>query len=298
MKKIYEAEDLKVKPVIITLIIVLLFIMIVSFRPLDPDFELVGFLVTFVFMIIFCTVVFLVACFSDIINYRKFIKYRNRVILNGIKIKGNIIESEQEVRVFINNVPTKYKYIAFIQIEDGTVFKTPYLLIDPDKLTNKEVTVYKNGNEFFATDFSYDDNIEEKETIKEFFKKINSYDFHILNRKECVASLIIGSLLMTVMLFFMISSNNNIWIVFFPFFITSVGIFLQGLLSLVMCNKILASKISKRIQMSGLLIYIFGFLIIWDYYTIKDNQIILFVFSLIFWAAGIYLLIRYFIDIK
>ena len=55
------------------------------------------------------------------------------------------------------------------------------------------------------------------------------------------------------------------------------------------------SNISNYIYIIGFLIFWFGFLMIFDYYTIKfwnDNGSQLFFFSLIFWAAGIYIIYK------
>ena len=69
---------------------------------------------------------------------------------------------------------------------------------------------------------------------------------------------------------------------------------MQGLLPLFMIDKIQAVKISKRVYMVGFLLYLFGFLIVWDYLTLRDGQINLFLLSLFFWILGIYLVIRWF----
>jgi sRNA-binding regulator protein Hfq len=45
----------------------------------------------------------------------------NIEIINGIKLKGTIIESEQEVALWVNNIPTKYRYVAIIKVENGDV---------------------------------------------------------------------------------------------------------------------------------------------------------------------------------
>ena len=56
----------------------------------------------------------------------------------------------------------------------------------------------------------------------------------------------------------------------------------------------LAGKITNYIYTAGFLMYLFGFLAVWDYYAILNGEWKLALFSLIFWAVGFYIIKRNF----
>lgn len=291
----YEAEELKNKVITIAIIVVFFIVVLVGFKPLDPGFDIAGFLVVVGFMTFFSIIMFLMFGVTDILKRNKFKKIKKEFILKGTKLKGTVIDSKEEVRVYVNGVPTKYKYIATIQTEDGYVFETPYLLINPNKLLTKEVTVYKKDDKYFATDFNYDFSQKEKKTKKEKFNHIHLNDFAVPSKGQCIITLIYGMIFSMFIGWILVKAADNMTrIIVVPFFTTSIGIFLQGLLPLFMIDKILAIKISKRVYMIGFLLYFFGFLIVWDYLTLRDSQINLFLLSFIFWIIGIYFVIRWF----
>ena len=293
---IYENEKLNCKPILICIIIVFAFVMLVTFRPFSPGFEIAGLLFGFGFMIFFSIIMFLMFCIGDIIKLKKFKVYKENFITKGTKLKGTIVDSEEEVSLYVNNMPSKYKYVAIIKVENGDVFKTPYLIINPNKCSTKDVVVYKKDEEYFASYFDYNFEQVDKKIKKETFKHIHSADFNIPSKAQSITTLIAG----IVFCFFLVvmlakAADNTTQIILIPFCIAGIGIFLQGLLPLVMIDKVNAIKISKRVYMGGFLLYWFGFLMLWDYTSLRDGQISLFVFSLIFWLVGIYLVKRWFL---
>lgn len=297
MKKdiIYENEKLNCKPILVGSIIVCIFVILISFRPLSSNFDVKGFLVTICFMLFFYLIMFLIFCLGDILKFKKFKKYKEEFVKNGIKLKGTIIESEQEVALWVNNIPTKYRYVAIIKVENGDVFRTPYLVINPKKCKTQDVIVYQEDDNYFATKFDYDFNQEKKKTKKENFEYIHSNDFNIPSKKQSIITLLMSVILCYIFIYLLLISADNITrLIMTPFCIAGIGVFLQGLLPLIMVDKILAVKISKRVYMAGFLLYIFGFLILWDYFALRDGQVNLFILSLIFWAVGIYLIKRWF----
>jgi len=86
-------------------------------------------------------------------------------------------------------------------------------------------------------------------------------------------------------------TNNDIMIriTFSALFFYSIGMFLHGLLPITLKSSQLAGKIINYIYTAGFLMYLFGFLAVWDYYTILREEWILVIFSIPFWIAGIYI---------
>ena len=108
-----------------------------------------------------------------------------------------------------------------------------------------------------------------------------------------------------------------------PFIICGLAVLLKGVISLIQCSRNLSSNnydynnqekneiinknlnnfqvVTSRIYIIGFLIFWFGFLILMDYESIKkinDGGLQLILFSLIFWAAGIFVVYQAFRKIK
>lgn len=88
--------------------------------------------------------------------------------------------------------------------------------------------------------------------------------------------------------------NGDIWVyaMLLPFWVAGVAATLQGLLPIVFHkNQGLVKNIGIKIYIGAFFTYWFLFLIIFDYTAIVDKDWQMFIFSLLFWAVGIFSLV-------
>lgn len=103
-------------------------------------------------------------------------------------------------------------------------------------------------------------------------------------------------------------------IVIIPFLICGLAVLIKGIVALVQGLNLrkgmnddnvsaesvldkheklnIADKIFSKLYMVGFLLFWFGFLIVFDYFAIKQGQMSMLAFSLIFWVVGIYVAIK------
>lgn len=88
--------------------------------------------------------------------------------------------------------------------------------------------------------------------------------------------------------------NEDIWVyaMLLPFWVAGVAATLQGLLPIAFHkNQGLVKNIGIKIYIGAFFTYWFLFLIIFDYTAIVDKDWQMFIFSLLFWAVGIFSLV-------
>ncbi len=115
---------------------------------------------------------------------------------------------------------------------------------------------------------------------------------------------IIASIFMTVLFgwCFIEAADSTTRICVLPFLTVGVVLLIRGIVGLILVLKVRKGKkddnvsaesvfnldiAHKIINMLGFILFWFGFLIIFDYFAIKQSQMSMLVASLIFWALGI-----------
>ncbi|MDD4165258.1 MAG: hypothetical protein PHD46_04345 [Eubacteriales bacterium] len=117
---------------------------------------------------IFKTILLICACITIVFlwmkeykAYKSAIVSQNRIIKEGKKYKGNIIETEKTAHFLHSRKGevTVFEYravIEYINDKGETIrFTTPELIKNPENLATKEVTVYNLDSVDYATDFGY-----------------------------------------------------------------------------------------------------------------------------------------------
>lgn len=101
--------------------------------------------------------------------------------------------------------------------------------------------------------------------------------------KQVIISIVAAGVLLKVLF-----NTNDYWtkIIVFPFLVFAVGLGIKNAL-IIMGKKILAVKISK-IYVGAFLIYLFAFLVYWDYLSFVDGKYMQILFSIPFWLGGLY----------
>lgn len=111
-------------------------------------------------------------------------------------------------------------------------------------------------------------------------------------------------------------ADNITRIVFIPFFICGLTILIRGFVYFIKGLNLkkalndtdvlaedvfenddklnIVDKIFSKLYLVGFLLFWFGFLIVFDYIAIRDGQTSMFIFSLLFWAVGIFVAIKNF----
>lgn len=101
--------------------------------------------------------------------------------------------------------------------------------------------------------------------------------------KQIITSIVAAGVLLKVLF------NTNDYrtkIIVLPFLIFAVGLGIKNAL-VIMGKKTLAAKISK-IYVGAFLIYLFGFLIYWEYLSFIDGKYMQILFSIPVWLGGLY----------
>lgn len=110
---------------------------------------------------------------------------------------------------------------------------------------------------------------------------------------QSIITSIVGAIFTASMMWLEIKTVDNITrIVALPFLVVGIGAFLQGVLPLVFYkNARNVMNIGKYIYLFTFFSFWFIFLIVMDIAAMRDKNIGMVVFSLIFWVAGIFNLI-------
>ncbi len=154
-------------------------------------------------------------------------------------------------------------------------------------------------------EYEHDDNVEK---VSDAVKKISPYADVIGSVYRLIGSVVVAVFIIT---FFQKVSENASRIALIIFLLFDLLFLIASLISCIKfavwlkrkrmgfdpnenkkdINESLdkAGSISGKIYIVLFLLLWFGFLIVFDYFVIKENSMSLFLFSLIFWAAGIYI---------
>lgn len=294
--KIYEDKKINYFYYIMPAIGVILMIYFTALRLFKPEnWAGSGYLVSMLFTIFWTFFIFLFTYSADIKPRIKLKKLRNKALKFGIKSYGKVINVDKEIAARTNGIPSKLRYYADVELENGRVITTQALLINPERCISNDVTVYEYENYYYVTDFKFPEGYDDN-NIKENKKSIQ-YEigyFEPTSIFQAIIKFIFGCIFTFFFTWGFINSSNNVTrIIFIPFTIISIGILLGGLLPLVFYNnQRLVRNIGRKVYLFGFLLYWFGFLIFFDYSAIKNGNVQLLIFSSIFWIIGIFALVK------
>ena len=266
----------------------------------DPDnWAPYGYLMTLGFIFFFLLINFACYYFSTLKPYIKFKKYKELLLSKGVKVNGEIIESKSRPIVYTNGVPTKYIYTFKVKLDNGTTIEANDILM-PATDFEKDVSVYCYNDKYFVTDFKYiEDEARTKRRKKEAKARVLENDFTPLTMPESIISLAFGVIFVVIMLsLFSKAADLFTMIILIPFIIAGIGVCLQGLLGIIMSDKIKARKISTRVYLVGFLSYWFLILLIGLFVSIRDGNLKMALFTIPFFIVGFYIIKRYFFNKK
>lgn len=293
--KIYENEKIKWYLYIMPVVGIGLMILFTILKIVEPyNWSKGGYMVSMMFMTFWTSIGFIFPYFFDIKPRKKHKLFKELAITNGIKTNGKIIDNLRKTVGYLNGEPSSFVYYAEVELEDGEKIITDALLIDPEKCESNDVTVYQYEDKYYVTDFKISNENIESKGRKSVANEENTYEpIHIF---QSVIEAISGAIFIAIMTWLEIKAADNVTrIIMIPFFIAGMGVFLQGVLPLVFYkNQKIVANMGKKIYLFGFLLYWFGFLIVWDISAIRNNEIGMFLFSLIFWGAGIWILVSNF----
>lgn len=293
--KIYENEKIKWYLYIMPVVGIGLMILFTILKIVEPyNWSKGGYMVSMMFMTFWTSIGLIFPYFFDIKPRKKHKLFKELAITNGIKTNGKIIDNLRKTVGYLNGEPSSFVYYAEVELEDGEKIITDALLIDPEKCESNDVTVYQYEDKYYVTGFKISNENIESKGRKSVANEENTYvPIHIFQN---VIKAISGAIFIAIMTWLEIKAADNVTrIILIPFFIAGMGVFLQGVLPLVFYkNQKIVANMGKKIYLFGFLLYWFGFLIVWDISAIRNNEIGMFLFSLIFWGAGIWILVSNF----
>lgn len=111
-------------------------------------------------------------------------------------------------------------------------------------------------------------------------------------RKGIITNKLIYSIIASIILINIYIKTPNGKLILFPFMICSFALTIKYIFMLFDKDKY--AKIFNKIYSFGFLLFMFGFLIFWCYRGIVDKQYSMLVFSIPFWIAGVYIIIKRF----
>ena len=111
-------------------------------------------------------------------------------------------------------------------------------------------------------------------------------------KKGLITSRLIYSIIASIILINIYIKTPNGKLILFPFMICSFALTIKYIFMLFDKDKY--AKIFNKIYSFGFLLFMFGFLIFWCYKGIVDKQYSMLVFSIPFWIAGVYIIIKRF----
>lgn len=295
--KIYENEKRKLMLYVMPAFSIMFMIILTVFRIVSPEsWAKGGYLISMLFIGFSAGVFSLILYFFDIKARRKFNELKKLVTTNGIKTNGKIVDSLGKTVGYVNGEPSSFVYYAEIKLENGKKITTDALLINP-KLCEEEVTVYVYEDKYYVTDFKMvNDNLKSNNRKTKKSEVIEESTYEPVSVYQHIITTISGAIFTAIMMWLETKAADNATrVILLPFFIAGMGVFLQGLLPLVFYkNQRIVANIGKKIYLFGFLLYWFGFLIVFDISAIRDKNIGMALFSLVFWAVGIWLLISNF----
>ena len=105
-------------------------------------------------------------------------------------------------------------------------------------------------------------------------------------KKGIIASRLMYSIIITLILVNIYIKTPNGKLILLPFLVCSIALLLKNIFLLI--NKDKYSKLFNKIYAIGFLMFWFGFLIFWCYTSVINKQYSMLLFSIPFWIAGIY----------
>ena len=294
IKYYYQDEKLQIIPFVMAGFGLVLMAVFTVFKITDPDnWAPNGYLLAMGFMFLWTWIAFAFAYYTTIKPRSIFLKEKADILNNGKTVIGEIIDSSETVKTYVNGRPSSWVYYAEVKFDDGfeeKTFWTPALLFNPKNLLTTSVTVYCYNNKYFATDFQVSENpVEMKEDTLEVE---NNYRYND-NAFHGFANIISGLIFTGFCLWIFINAADIITrIAIVPFTIAGIGILLKGLSPLLFKNKL--KNLGMKIYLFGFSLFWFGFLIVFDYLSITQGDIQLALFSIIFWIVGLAMIINQF----
>ncbi len=300
-RKIYCDEKILSIPFCIMFGIGIFLLVLFTYLKLtDPDnWAPYGYLIVIIFNLVWLSVCFAFYYFFVLSSYISFKKYKKLVVEKGIKEKGKIIGYDEKPLSYTNGVATSFKYIAKVKLENNDIIKTQDMLIPPNDF-EKDVTVYVYDNKYFVTNFKYiEDEARTKKRKEEAKARVLENEFAPLTMLESIISLVIGVIFVVIMLsLFSKAADLFTMIILIPFIVAGIGVCLQGILGIIMSDKIKARKISTRVYLIGFLSYWFLILVIGLFVSIRDGNLKMALFTIPFFVVGVYIIKRYFFNKK
>lgn len=207
---------------------------------------------------------------------------------NALKLNGKIVNYESEIIGYVNGTP-KFRYIVEVKVdgEEKTIKSLP-LTMNPELFESDDVTVYKDNEKYFITDFRIEENVAKTK------RKRKSAESYTKYQKPSLAQNIVYILASTMIIFpsimgFIKAGDIVTRLVMIPFAVAGIGALMQGLLPLVFPNLIKYTKdIGLKIYLIGFLLFWFGFLIVFDYMAVTTGEIALLLLTIPFWLVGIF----------
>lgn len=103
---------------------------------------------------------------------------------------------------------------------------------------------------------------------------------------------IITSIVVTVVLIYVLFNTNDSLtkVIVIPFLVFAIGLGLKNIF-ILLNKRALAAKV-RKIYSAAFLVYLFGFLIYWDYISFTDGKYLQILFSIPVWIGGFYLVYK------
>lgn len=116
---------------------------------------------------------------------------------------------------------------------------------------------------------------------------------NLRNIKQTITSIIVS-----IFLSYILITTNDLFtkIIVIPFLLFGISFFIKNLC--LMFNKKQLAKLFSKINVIAFLIYLFGFMIIWCFVSIKNRDYLQILFSIPFWLMGIYIIKKRFFNQK
>lgn len=115
-------------------------------------------------------------------------------------------------------------------------------------------------------------------------------------KKRSFSSKLITAIFTTVLLLYFMTKTTSPKIIFVPFLICSIS--MAGKQIGLMMKRTRCVALFDKLFKGGFLLFLFGFLIVACYISIRDKNYSLIVFSLPFWLVGIYLVKKKLLNIQ
>jgi len=122
---------------------------------------------------------------------------------------------------------------------------------------------------------------------------IRSGNVNLRNIKQTITSIIVS-----IFLSYILITTNDLFtkIIVIPFLLFGISFFIKNLC--LIFNKKQLAKLFSKINVIAFLVYLFGFMIIWCFVSIKNRDYLQILFSIPLWLMGIYIIKKRFFNQK